>query len=118
MSIGYGWEQLHKAVYSMSASQRSLQDRLEAATAGALIHAKADEDIPPELREEFKSVIQALTCVEAQGGEGTIAATCATMDDQTAIDLIHRIVGLYDEITRIDAVRDGQLSRGAAKRRR
>ena len=53
MSLSYGWEKLHNAIHSLC-GQGSQAARLINAVAYSLIHIDPKNDIPEDIRDEFK----------------------------------------------------------------
>jgi hypothetical protein len=95
----YGWQQFHKATLCLvwAGSQR---ERLVGALAYCLVHVKPDEDLPEEIRHDFKTMMQELASKPARGNEGTFAATVATLSDLDVSRYCEKIVSMYDAITR------------------
>jgi hypothetical protein len=56
---------------------------------------RPDEDLPKELRDEFKAVYHDLTKETATGEEGNIAARMRKVNSEEAAKLAHRIFSLY-----------------------
>ncbi len=76
-SYHYALEKLWQAVDVLAAGSESLRERLMDA-AIALNVLKAN-DFPPEIRDDFVSLMQELTCKPAKGSEGPIVATIRGM---------------------------------------
>ena len=89
----YALEKLSAAAHLLGLQRGSYQSRLE--TAFLLFHPAQPRDFPRELGEEYESICDELTCVEAQGDEGALKATLATMSDQKARELGDRIIELH-----------------------
>src|SRR5689334_3851494 len=97
MSDGYGFQKFLSAVYGMAQSPLNLQARLRDAFAGSLVHLKEDEDLPPDLRQDFRTITEKLTAREEEiPGEGSIAASARALSDREAEELARKIVHIYD----------------------
>ena len=97
MSRDYAWEKLYVAVLGMARSEAPLRDRLADAYASSIMRIE-DADLPPDARNDFFEIQQALTRVEAKGDEGSISASAAALSDSEVHDLIGKVVDLYDRM--------------------
>ncbi len=98
MSLTYGWQQLFGCVHAMAQSTEPPWKRLARAVGAGLNIINPDEDLPNELREEWRSIIAATTN-KPDRGEGTIEATCSQLTELEATKLIGRIVELHNAVT-------------------
>lgn len=105
MAYDYAWEKFYAAVHSLATGEGSLQERLGYACSGALVRLR-DEDLPREMRDEFKELMSALTREEAKGEEGTIAATMHVMDSAEARKHADTILSMYDQLAKRDPVNE------------
>jgi len=99
MSLSYGWEKLHSAVHTLT-GQSSQSERLEGAIIYNLIHINPDNDLPEEMREEFKEFMNEISSVEAQNNEGNVHATVNTYDETQVSRAIEKIINFYDTVCR------------------
>ena len=99
MNQGYGWQKLHLAVHSLCGEGEQAQ-RLVNAIVYQLIHITPDNDLPEEVRDEFKELMEGVSSVEGQNGEGAVQATVNTFDEIMIDQAIHKIIGLYDTVCR------------------
>jgi hypothetical protein len=97
MAYDYAREKLWQAVDGL-VGDGSIQDRLASAAMILTRLHRPDEDIPKELREEFKAVMHALTKETAQGNEGNIVATTRKLSSEEGAKLAHRIFSLYVQL--------------------
>ena len=99
-SLDYIREKCRVAVISLAWGTESLQERLSDSYISALERLKAEE-LPPEMRDDFESVVYELTKIKPTSDEGSLAASVAQLDDDTANELIERIVGLFETVCRL-----------------
>jgi NADP-dependent 3-hydroxy acid dehydrogenase YdfG len=59
------------------------------------------------MRNDFEEITRELTAVEPSGDEGSVQATTNAMTDIKASEIAEKIVSIYDQITRMDAVETG-----------
>ncbi|MDH4318645.1 MAG: hypothetical protein OEV64_09670 [Desulfobulbaceae bacterium] len=95
----YGWEKLHLAVHSLAGASTQ-KERLVNAVAYNLIHIIPENNLPPELRDEFKQFMEEITSVEAKGNEGRVRATVDSLDEIGTSRAIEKIISLYDTVCR------------------
>lgn len=96
--MNYAWEKFHVAIGSLTGA-RSQRARLVGAYAYSLIHLKPD-DLPKEIREQFRQFQHDMTRVPAKGDEGSIQATVDAMDDEEVQRMVDAIVSMHDTVTR------------------
>jgi uncharacterized protein Yka (UPF0111/DUF47 family) len=99
MSLSYGWEKLHNAIHSLC-GQGSQAARLINAVAYSLIHIDPKNDIPEDIRDEFKEFMDEITAVPAQNNEGSIQATINTLDENGLSEAIEKVIHFYDKVCR------------------
>lgn len=99
MSYSYGWEKLHLAVHSL-AGALSQKERLVHAIGNSLIHITPENDLPAELRDEFKEFMTGITSVEVIGNEGRVRATVDSLDEIEMNRAIEKIISFYDAVCR------------------
>ena len=99
MNYKYGWEKLHMAVHSLAGSA-SQSERLVNAVVFSLIHITPENDLPDEMRDEFKEFMSDITSVEAIGDEGSVQATVEAMDEMQISNCAEKIIGFYDSVCR------------------
>ena len=92
----YALEKLSAAAHLLGLKRGSYQSRLEKAFMS--FHPAQPRDFPPELGQEYESICNELTCIEAQGDEGALRATLARMTDQKARELTNRIIELHEQL--------------------
>jgi lipase chaperone LimK len=62
-----------------------------------------DEDFPTqELRDQFTSILAALTCVPAEGDEGSLQASVRKMTDDEATQVAEEIFDLFIAIAQLE----------------
>jgi hypothetical protein len=95
--MSYAWEKLHCAIHCL-AGAGTQQDRLVGA--GMNFVALEPKDFPAELQDDFIDIKQRMTCVPAQGDEGTLVATAKSLDEIELSSIVKDIISLHDAITR------------------
>jgi hypothetical protein len=95
---GYAREKFWQAVDTLATSDRSIQERLAGAALFLMRLHKPDEDLPEELREEFKAVWHELTKEKAVGDEGDIVATTRQLTAEQGKKLAGRILSIYTQL--------------------
>jgi len=96
----YAWEKFHNAMHTLTGAD-SIQDRLADAYRLHLIHLDANK-LPKEIQQDFEKLGENLTKVKANGDEGTVAATTATMSNDEARKHIETILSMYDVVVRYE----------------
>jgi len=99
MSLSYGWEKLHNAIHLLC-GQGSQAARLISAVAYNLIQIDPKNDIPEDIRDEFKEFMDEITAVPAQNKEGSIQATINTLDENGLSEAIEKVIHFYDKVCR------------------
>ncbi|MFC1751408.1 hypothetical protein ACFL2V_21750 [Pseudomonadota bacterium] len=99
MEFKYGWEKLHMAVHSLAGSA-SQPERLSNAVVFSLIHITPENDLPEEIRDEFKEFMSDITNVEAKADEGSVQATVNTLDELQISNHVDKIISFYDTVCR------------------
>jgi hypothetical protein len=93
----YAIEKLHLAVSTLVGTG-NVRDRLAEAYLRHLSPVSA-RDFPEELREEYREIITAFSCVPVEyEGQGTLRSTLNAMSDEEAVMLARRLVGLYYDL--------------------
>jgi len=96
--MGNAWENFFAAT-AMLASAGPIKHRLAEAYRTHL--ATLDqEDLPKELREEFSSITNTISCVRPMRGETAVQATVRKMSDIEAGNLAMRIVNMLGALAR------------------
>src|SRR5438552_4117724 len=103
MSLDYTWEKFHVAVLGLASGQGDIRQRLADAFVGSLIRLKPDE-LPEELRDDFRALQKELTSARPEGDEGTVLASTNTMSGNRAAELAKQIVSMYDGIAKRDSL--------------
>jgi len=98
MSLSYAWEQFYSAVRGL-AMWNPIQERLCGAYVFHLIHVKV-EDLPENIRDDFRKLQAELTSGKPTGVEGTVAAFCNGLTDEQAASYADRIIDMYDTVAR------------------
>lgn len=98
-AYSYGWEKLHLAVHSLAGASPQ-KERLANAVVYNLIYITPENDLPPELRDEFKQFMEEITSVEIKRNEGTAQATVDSLDEIGTSRAIEKIIGFYDTVCR------------------
>lgn len=111
MAIDYMWEVFLKAVDALATGALPIQRRLQVAFEIMCGRIQPEKDLPPELAERAKEILYEGTCKPAKGDEGTIQATCLTMDDHQASRLAEKILGMFNDVCRLDAVEEYKRSK-------
>jgi len=97
VSLDYVHEKFSAAIESMAASPESLQRRIADAYLSQLMRLNAD-DLPDEIRMDFKIVSEQLTSCEPAGNEGSVMASVNQMNDSDALEIARRIVHMSDVV--------------------
>ena len=97
MSVDYFHEKFSAAVQSMAASPESIQDRIADAYISQL-HVLQPDELPDEIRMDFKIMVQQLTGAEPLGNEGSVKASVNQMSEDDAVSVAQKIVHMYDAI--------------------
>lgn len=97
----YGWEKLQNAVSSLDdvCDQRT---GLLNAVVYSLIHIDPGRDLPVEIQSDFKCFMKELRTATPQADEGRICPTINEMDDTAVQDMVTRIIGSYENVSRRD----------------
>jgi len=99
MNIGYMWEKLHGAMYSLIGSGE-LKDRLYYACEMLAVYDDDTNKVPDEIINEFREITDLIEKAEPIGNEGKIRAAINSMDDVEAGVVAKKILSMYDQITR------------------
>ena len=97
MSLNYAWEKFHNAVRALAAIDDDIKSRLEIASINSIMHVDPERDLPDNLRDEYKLIIDELTA------EVSIPETISSMSKEEASNLAKKIVSLFVKIVREDA---------------
>src|SRR4051812_34790669 len=92
MAITHAAEKYGAAVRLMAVSHGPLQSRLREAFRRYIMSVNSERDLPPGLRDLHRDLYAQATRVH--GEDGSIAATCAQMDDAEASDVAERVLSL------------------------
>ena len=65
----------------------------------SLIHLKPD-DLPEEIRADFKQLMESLSRVKPEGDEGSVKATVNAMSEEEVQSMVDKIVSMHDTVTR------------------
>jgi hypothetical protein len=95
--MSYASYKFTKAILSLEEAHFQKKEWLASSYVYHLVHLQ-DDDIPPELREEFREVRMELTKVRAQGADCSLQATVQNMDDAEVSRTVDRIVNMYNII--------------------
>jgi hypothetical protein len=95
---GTAWEKFQGATLSLARSG-SIKDRLVDAYRNHLAEVSEDE-LPRELREQFRSVSQRLTCERPLRGEDAVRATTRKMSTDEADHVAWAVVRLFSALPR------------------
>jgi hypothetical protein len=101
------WEHFLAAA-AILASAGPIKHRLAEAYRTQLADLEQDE-LPKEIREEFKSLCLCLSCVHPMRGETAVQATVRKMSDQEAGSLAMRIINMLGAIARQQNVQRPKL---------
>jgi hypothetical protein len=94
MSLGYVHEKFILAVDSMATSPASIQNRVADAYMFHLMHLKEDE-LPEEIRMDFRIMKQQLTSAKPIGDEGSVMASVNEMSEDDAVAIAQKIVNMH-----------------------
>jgi hypothetical protein len=95
--LTYANEKFQQAVYQLAVGAGPIKDRVQFAYLYVL-RAWPFEGLSEELAERALALHDALTKVDAEGDEGKLAATLATMSDGEAGDVAREIYDLASDI--------------------
>jgi hypothetical protein len=91
--MSYAWEKFHEAIRSL-VGPGSQRERLVNAMVYHIIYVTPDE-VPSEIKDEFRQFREGFALVEAKGGEGNIKATIDEMDDAEVNKMILHIINMH-----------------------
>lgn len=94
MKYKYGWEKLHLAIHSLC-GDASQADRLRSALLHSLIQITPENDLPDELKDEFKELMMP---IEGNAEKQHKIDAMSELERRAAIE---KIISLYDRICRI-----------------
>lgn len=115
MALDYVWEKLYAAVSILASGQGTIQDRLGSSYVHSLIRLMPVKDeIPEELRADFEELENALTRAEAQGDEGTVAATMKIISTDEASAHAEKILSMFDKVAKMDPMNEYHTKAGRA----
>jgi hypothetical protein len=95
------WDNLFAATIRL-ASCGNVKQRLTDAYLDYLAGINSD-DFPKELRDDFTTLVKALSCVKPLHGENAVHATVRKMSDREAGHCAARIVNLLGTMTRLQS---------------
>jgi hypothetical protein len=97
-NLGYVWEKLRLAVLGLARSNWPLPARLGAVY---LAHLRLldPEDVPEDVRQDLAQIRTTFSTL-TEFDEGVIRAATARLGEETARDLIEKVVGIYDRVCR------------------
>jgi hypothetical protein len=98
VSLGYVHEKFVLAVDSMATSPASIQHRVADAYIFHLIHLNVDE-LPEEIRMDFKMMKQQLTSAKPVGDEGSVMASANEMSEDDSVAIAQKIVYMHDIVS-------------------
>ena len=97
MDLGYAVEKFSNAVNEAATSPKSIQQRLADAYIYDIVRV-SEENVPPEIWARISKLTDAITCIPAQGDEGTVIATTSQMSEAEAVTHLKEIVTLKYKI--------------------
>ena len=98
MSINYAQEKFYTAVLSMEKSPSSLRTRIY--NAFLSFHPiRPEEDLPEDLRADYKWIIEHLEKYEPKGDKGSVQMSLEKLDDETIKKIAEKIVDIYDQLS-------------------
>jgi rRNA maturation protein Rpf1 len=83
-----------KSLRCLIISNDKLQYRLGDAVNYELVHVDSSK-LPEEIRDNFNNFMGRMTCVQAEGNEGSIEATVKKMPDEEAVKLADLFLSMY-----------------------
>jgi hypothetical protein len=99
MTMSYGTEKFGLAVYTLATSPKSIQQRVAEAFMFSLINVNPDEDLPKELRAEFRALRDRVSREKPEyEGEGTIQATTRKFTDEETVDIARAIMEMASKV--------------------
>ncbi len=100
MARNYGWEKFYTGVLTLAQGDWPVRRRLAEAYVSSIMHVRPDEDLPPELRQDFAYIKDALSRVPAKGDEGSAASSAAALDDLEVHKIVEKIVTMADSLAK------------------
>jgi hypothetical protein len=97
LAYDYAQEKFWKAMDALI-GDGSIQHRLAWAAMELTSLDGRDEELPEDVREEFKAVMRELTKERAVGDEGTIEATTRRLSPEEGVKLARRIFSIYTRL--------------------
>ncbi len=97
MNTSYIWEKLYGAVYCLIGTS-TMRIRLEGAY--ATLAFIPEDQIPEDIKQQFRDVMQVVRSEKQAGTEGKIKAAVRKMDETECNTMAKIILGMYDTITR------------------
>ena len=100
-NFGYGWEKLHAAVHCLSGKGEQQSRLVSAVLALHTLHIRPGEQhLPKAIQTQFEEFMEEMTCREAIGDEGRIAATVNRLDESDISTAVEKIIGFFDTVCR------------------
>lgn len=100
--MSYALYKFHKAILSLHGTELQKKQWLASSYIHHILHLQ-EEDLPEEVRAEFRSVCQALIKIPGQCLSLTLEQSVRAMTSAEVDRLIQRIVLLHDSISRLEA---------------
>ncbi len=95
----YAWEKLRVAVQCL-AGTGSQKYRLLDALISALSRINPDDDLPPEIREDFEQLMKDMRQLPAVGQDGRYKITVDSLSDDAVSEAINQVMNFYDVVCR------------------
>ena len=97
MNTAHTRAKLHEAMRDLAQHPGTMRERVRDVCQHSLSVLSA-EDFPPHLRDAFTRIWEQATHIKGDGkvGSGSVDATFADMDNETAEHLAHEIVALWE----------------------
>ena len=97
MSLSYAHEKFSLAIDGMATSPASIQLRIADAYISQLIRLN-EQDLPEDIRTDFRLMREQLTSRSPEGDEGSVMATVNKMSEEEATAIARKISRMHDTI--------------------
>ena len=99
MSVNYALEKLHSTERALALLPGRIKERLIVATSTDFVLVQTVVSaLPDELRALYEDILNRITSIEGEAGEGSLAATINRMDEDTAVGIAREITELTAQL--------------------
>ena len=105
MSLAYTWERLFAGILTLAGGPAGIRERLADAYMSQIIRLRP-QDLPEQLRDDFRLLQEELTSVEPRANEGSIQASVNSMTHERATEIAEKFVSMFDYVARTYGIRE------------